>query len=83
VVVEEVMQAPDVTTAAGGGLFSCPQQQQQQQVQLVAEMQEVDRQWLSRKGKHAGAWGFGWYAAIAACAVGYAVRLVCTIGAWP
>jgi hypothetical protein len=47
-VVEEVMTAPDVTTAAG-------QQQQQQQVQLVSEMREVDREWLSRKGKHAGA----------------------------
>jgi hypothetical protein len=53
VLVEEVMQPPDMTTAAGGDASSgCLQQQQQR---LVAEMQEVDREWLSCKGKHAGA----------------------------
>jgi hypothetical protein len=61
-VVEEVMhapvtpeqlagQGPAAAAAAGGGSFGCSQQQQR----LMAEMREVDRQWLSRKGKHAGA----------------------------
>jgi hypothetical protein len=50
VVVEEVMRAPllagqqDHTAAASSDDLSA----------LVTEMQEVDRQWLSRKGKHAG-----------------------------
>jgi hypothetical protein len=55
VVVEEVMAAPllpqqllagqqDHTAAASNDDMSS----------LVTEMQEVDRQWLSRKGKHAG-----------------------------
>jgi hypothetical protein len=68
VVVEEVMQAPvmpqlqvagqDPTAAAAaaaGGDASSGCLQQQQQQRLVAEMQEVDREWLSCKGKHAGA----------------------------
>jgi hypothetical protein len=61
VLVEEVMQAPvtpeqlagqgRAAAAAAADSTGCSQQQQQV---LMAEMREVDRQWLSRKGKHAG-----------------------------
>jgi hypothetical protein len=66
VVVEEVMPAPPITlpttaagkaadTAAAAATAAEGDEAAADSSSLVSEMQEVDKEWLSRKGKHAGA----------------------------
>ncbi|WIA18896.1 hypothetical protein OEZ85_003568 [Tetradesmus obliquus] len=58
VVVEEVMQAPPMLQAAGKGAAAAAATSGADWEQLASEMKEVDRLWLSRKGKHAGNFWF-------------------------
>ncbi|WIA39196.1 hypothetical protein OEZ86_005321 [Tetradesmus obliquus] len=55
VVVEEVMQAAPMLQAAGkGAAAAAAAAGGADWAQLASEMKAVDRQWISRKGKHAG-----------------------------